>query len=135
MTPFQHDPGAEMRELFFETSQELLQSLNDDGLKLERSPEDIEVVRSIRRTVHISLGTATAARWLRRRVSIAAREASNGSRSPLSQTSTGKRCATYWVMRRWPTTRRLRPPPAGGQPRIGWTRSSMPGRPGGAWRR
>jgi two-component system, chemotaxis family, sensor kinase CheA len=60
MTPFQHDPGAEMRELFFETSQELLQSLNDDGLKLERSPEDIEVVRSIRRTVHTLKGDAAA---------------------------------------------------------------------------
>ena len=60
MTPFRHDPGAEMRELFFETSQELLQSLNDDALKLEKSPQDIEVVRSIRRTVHTLKGDAAA---------------------------------------------------------------------------
>jgi two-component system, chemotaxis family, sensor kinase CheA len=60
MTPFNHDPGAEMRELFFETSQELLQSLNDDGLKLEKSPQDVEVVRSIRRTVHTLKGDAAA---------------------------------------------------------------------------
>jgi two-component system, chemotaxis family, sensor kinase CheA len=60
MTPFRHDPGAEMRELFFETSQELLQTLNDDALKLEKSPEDIEAVRSIRRTVHTLKGDAAA---------------------------------------------------------------------------
>jgi two-component system chemotaxis sensor kinase CheA len=60
MTPFRHDPGAEMRELFFETSQELLQSLNDDALKLEKFPQDIEVVRSIRRTVHTLKGDAAA---------------------------------------------------------------------------
>jgi two-component system chemotaxis sensor kinase CheA len=60
MSPFRHDPGAEMRELFFETSQELLQALNDDALKLEKFPEDIEVVRSIRRTVHTLKGDAAA---------------------------------------------------------------------------
>jgi two-component system, chemotaxis family, sensor kinase CheA len=60
MSPFRHDPGAEMRELFFETSQELLQSLNDDALKLEKSPQDSEVVRSIRRTVHTLKGDAAA---------------------------------------------------------------------------
>jgi two-component system, chemotaxis family, sensor kinase CheA len=60
MSPFRHDPGEEMRELFFETSQELLQSLNDDALKLEKSPQDVEVVRSIRRTVHTLKGDAAA---------------------------------------------------------------------------
>jgi two-component system chemotaxis sensor kinase CheA len=60
MTPFRHDPGAEMRDLFFETSQELLQSLNDDALKLETSPQDVEIVRSIRRTVHTLKGDAAA---------------------------------------------------------------------------
>jgi two-component system chemotaxis sensor kinase CheA len=60
MSPFRHDPGAEMRQLFFETSQELLQALNDDALKLEKFPEDIEVVRSIRRTVHTLKGDAAA---------------------------------------------------------------------------
>jgi two-component system chemotaxis sensor kinase CheA len=60
MSPFRHDPGAELRELFFETSQELLQSLNNDALKLEKSPQDGEVVRSIRRTVHTLKGDAAA---------------------------------------------------------------------------
>jgi two-component system chemotaxis sensor kinase CheA len=60
MTQFSDDRGAEMRELFFETSQELLQSLNDDALKLEKSPRDSEVVRSIRRTVHTLKGDAAA---------------------------------------------------------------------------
>jgi two-component system, chemotaxis family, sensor kinase CheA len=60
MSSFGHDPGAEMRDLFFETSQELLQSLNDDALKLEKSPQDIDVVRSIRRTVHTLKGDAAA---------------------------------------------------------------------------
>jgi two-component system chemotaxis sensor kinase CheA len=60
MTPSRHDPGAEMRELFFETSQELLQALNDDTLKLEKSPRDPEIVRSIRRTVHTLKGDSAA---------------------------------------------------------------------------
>ena len=60
MTQFSDDPGAEMRELFFETSQELLQALNDDALKLEKSPRDGEVVRSIRRTVHTLKGDSAA---------------------------------------------------------------------------
>jgi two-component system chemotaxis sensor kinase CheA len=60
MSPFTDDRGAEMRELFFETSQELLQSLNDDALRLEKSPQDAEIVRSIRRTVHTLKGDAAA---------------------------------------------------------------------------
>jgi len=52
--------GAEMRELFFETSQELLQSLNDEALQLEKRPNDIELVRSIRRIVHTLKGDAAA---------------------------------------------------------------------------
>src|SRR5437016_11602442 len=49
-----------MRELFFETSQELLQSLNDEALKLEKQPGDVEIVRSIRRIVHTLKGDAAA---------------------------------------------------------------------------
>src|SRR5437773_11003714 len=49
-----------MRELFFETSQELLQSLNDEALKLEKQPGDVEIVRSIRRIVHTRKGGAAA---------------------------------------------------------------------------
>src|SRR5947208_16358736 len=54
------DCNAEMRELFFETSQEVLQSLNDEALKLEKNPADLEGVRSIRRIVHTLKGDAAA---------------------------------------------------------------------------
>ncbi|HEY7354403.1 MAG TPA: chemotaxis protein CheA [Terriglobales bacterium] len=60
MTQFHDDRGAEMRDLFFETSQELLQALNEDALKLEKSPHDAEIVRSIRRTVHTLKGDSAA---------------------------------------------------------------------------
>jgi two-component system chemotaxis sensor kinase CheA len=52
--------GAELRELFFETSQELLQALNEESLKLEKHPGDEEIVRSIRRTVHTLKGDSAA---------------------------------------------------------------------------
>jgi two-component system chemotaxis sensor kinase CheA len=52
--------GAELRELFFETSQELLQALNDEALKLEKDPGDEEIVRGIRRTVHTLKGDSAA---------------------------------------------------------------------------
>jgi two-component system chemotaxis sensor kinase CheA len=60
VTQFSDERGAEMLELFFETSQELLQSLNDEALKLERNPADVELVRSIRRIVHTLKGDAAA---------------------------------------------------------------------------
>jgi len=52
--------GAELRELFFETAQELLQALNEEALKLEKHPGDEEIVRSIRRTVHTLKGDSAA---------------------------------------------------------------------------
>ncbi|MGC1221780.1 MAG: chemotaxis protein CheA, partial [Candidatus Sulfotelmatobacter sp.] len=52
--------GAELRELFFETSQELLQALNEESLKLEKNLGDEEIVRSIRRTVHTLKGDSAA---------------------------------------------------------------------------
>jgi two-component system, chemotaxis family, sensor kinase CheA len=60
MTQFSDERGAEMRELFFETAQELLQSLNEEALKLEKRPADAELVRSIRRIVHTLKGDAAA---------------------------------------------------------------------------
>jgi two-component system, chemotaxis family, sensor kinase CheA len=60
VTQFSDERGAEMRELFFETAQELLQSLNEEALKLERNPTDAELVRSIRRIVHTIKGDAAA---------------------------------------------------------------------------
>jgi two-component system, chemotaxis family, sensor kinase CheA len=56
-----HDErGAELRDLFYETSQELLQALNDEALKLEKHPGDEEIVRGIRRTVHTLKGDSAA---------------------------------------------------------------------------
>ncbi len=60
MTNPPDERGAELRELFFETSQELLQALNDEALKLEKTPGDEEIVRSIRRTVHTLKGDSAA---------------------------------------------------------------------------
>lgn len=61
MSQFSDDRGGELRELFFETSQELLQSLNEEALTLEQKPGDGEVVRTIRRIVHTLKGDAAAA--------------------------------------------------------------------------
>ena len=60
MTNPPDERGAELRELFFETSQELLQALNEESLKLENNPGDEEIVRSIRRTVHALKGDSAA---------------------------------------------------------------------------
>jgi len=60
MTNVPDERSVELRELFFETSQELLQALNDEALKLEKEPGDEEIVRSIRRTVHTLKGDAAA---------------------------------------------------------------------------
>ncbi len=60
MTQSPDERGLELRELFYETSQELLQALNDEALKLEKNPGDEEIVRSIRRTVHTLKGDAAA---------------------------------------------------------------------------
>jgi len=51
---------AELREIFFESAQELLQALNDEALKLEKEPGDAEIVRTIRRIVHTLKGDAAA---------------------------------------------------------------------------
>jgi two-component system, chemotaxis family, sensor kinase CheA len=60
VTSFSDDRGAELRELFYETAQELLQALNDEALVLEKNPGDTEIVRNIRRTVHTLKGDAAA---------------------------------------------------------------------------
>jgi two-component system chemotaxis sensor kinase CheA len=57
---FPEDHASELRALFFETATELLQTLNEDGLELERHPEDEELLRKVRRTVHTLKGDAAA---------------------------------------------------------------------------
>ncbi|MBZ5656470.1 MAG: chemotaxis protein CheA [Acidobacteriia bacterium] len=51
---------AELRELFFESAGELVQTLNDQAMQLEKSPGDAETIRSLRRTVHTLKGDSAA---------------------------------------------------------------------------
>ena len=60
MSFFSEERAAELKELFFESAQELLQTLNEEGLKMEQLPDDPEIVRSVRRTVHTLKGDSAA---------------------------------------------------------------------------
>lgn len=60
MNFFPDERAAEMRELFFESAAELLQTLNEEGLKLEKRPQDGEILREVRRTVHTLKGDSAA---------------------------------------------------------------------------
>jgi two-component system chemotaxis sensor kinase CheA len=52
--------ASELRELFFQSAQEQLQALNEQGLALEQDPADASAVREIRRIVHTLKGDAAA---------------------------------------------------------------------------
>jgi len=54
------DRSLELRALFFESANELLQSLNEAGLELESRPADDEVIRRVRRAVHTLKGDSAA---------------------------------------------------------------------------
>ncbi len=54
------DRMGELRQLFFESAGELVQKLNDEALRLEKSPSDAETARSLRRTVHTLKGDSAA---------------------------------------------------------------------------
>jgi two-component system chemotaxis sensor kinase CheA len=54
------DRNNELRALFFESANELLQSLNEAGLDLESRPADEEVIRRVRRAVHTLKGDSAA---------------------------------------------------------------------------
>ena len=56
MSQFPDERAEELKELFFESASELLQSLNEETLKLEKQPGDLEAVRTIRRIVHTLKG-------------------------------------------------------------------------------
>ena len=60
MSQFADERAAELKQLFLETALELLQSLNDETLKLEKRPGDVETVRTIRRIVHTLKGDSAA---------------------------------------------------------------------------
>src|SRR5258706_12716440 len=51
---------SELRDLFFESAGELVQTLNEQALLLEKSPGDVEIMRGLRRTVHTLKGDAAA---------------------------------------------------------------------------
>ena len=60
MNFFPEERSAELREIFFESAQELLQQLNDAGLELENHTGDPEVIRRVRRIVHTLKGDSAA---------------------------------------------------------------------------
>lgn len=60
MSLFPDERQSELKDLFFETAAELLQALNEEGLRLEQRSGDAELVREVRRTVHTLKGDAAA---------------------------------------------------------------------------
>jgi len=60
MSFFSEEKGSELKDLFFESAGELLQVLNEDGMRLEQHPFDAEIVRSVRRSVHTLKGDSAA---------------------------------------------------------------------------
>jgi two-component system chemotaxis sensor kinase CheA len=54
------DRMTELRQLFFESAGELVQKLNEEAMRLEKSPGDAETARSLRRTVHTLKGDSAA---------------------------------------------------------------------------
>ena len=52
MNFFSEERAAELRELFFESSQDLLQELNEAGILLETNPADSEALSRVRRAMH-----------------------------------------------------------------------------------
>jgi two-component system, chemotaxis family, sensor kinase CheA len=54
------ESGADLKQLFFESAQELLHALNEKGLDLEQAARDPELVRSVRRIVHTLKGDSAA---------------------------------------------------------------------------
>jgi len=54
----EHAP--ELRELFFESAEEILQRMNETGLALEQHPGDLDQLREIRRAVHTLKGDSAA---------------------------------------------------------------------------
>jgi two-component system, chemotaxis family, sensor kinase CheA len=54
------DHAPELRELFFESAEEILQNMNEAGLALEEKPRDKEQLRHVRRAVHTLKGDSAA---------------------------------------------------------------------------
>ena len=58
--PGREKTNAELRNLFFDTADDLLQALNENGLHLERTPGEPALMREVRRIVHTLKGDAAA---------------------------------------------------------------------------
>ncbi|HXX44347.1 MAG TPA: chemotaxis protein CheA [Candidatus Acidoferrales bacterium] len=54
------EQASELRELFFESAEEILQRMNEAGLALEQHPEDVDQLREVRRAVHTLKGDSAA---------------------------------------------------------------------------
>jgi two-component system, chemotaxis family, sensor kinase CheA len=54
------DRSPELRNLFFESAEEILQSMNEAGLALEERPDDPQILRGVRRAVHTLKGDSAA---------------------------------------------------------------------------
>jgi len=54
------EQSSELRDLFFESAQEILQGMNEAGLALEARPGDVEQLRHVRRAVHTLKGDSAA---------------------------------------------------------------------------
>lgn len=54
------EQSSELRDLFFESAEEILQGMNDAGLALEERPGDAEQLRHVRRAVHTLKGDSAA---------------------------------------------------------------------------
>lgn len=60
MSHFSDQGGTDLKQLFFESAQELLQALNEHGLRLEQHAQDPELLREVRRIVHTLKGDSAA---------------------------------------------------------------------------
>ncbi len=87
MSFFSDERANELRDLFFESAQELLQTLNDEGLELEQRPRDPEIVRDIRRTVHTLKGDSAACGF--RELSELAHEMENALTHEVAESGSG----------------------------------------------
>jgi two-component system, chemotaxis family, sensor kinase CheA len=54
------EQASELRDLFFESAEEILQGMNEAGLALEEHPGDSEQLRQVRRAVHTLKGDSAA---------------------------------------------------------------------------
>ncbi len=60
MNFFSDERAAELRDLFFESAQDLLQELNEAGILLETDPADSDALARVRRAMHTLKGDSAA---------------------------------------------------------------------------